>query len=196
MAKTARSNGEFLMKQKFKTIPLPDINSLPKNVHDLLEHLPPLNVYKMVANVPSSLLPFVDLAQSFFKDGDVDTRLLEIGILRVAYKNNCDYQWHQHKQIAQSIGITEQELTSISSETTVSSLTAQENYICTLADELTINATINEKVFDDLFAQYSIKQGVALILCFSFYNMLSRFLNATRVEIEKNNPLEGKSSPL
>lgn len=184
------------MTQKLKTVPLPDTNSLPKNVRDLLEQLPPLNVFKMVANVPTSLPPFIEFTKSFFNDGDVDSRLLEIGILRVAHVNKCDYQWHQHKEIADSVGISEKEITSIRTEATVKSLSSTENFICKVADELTNNANLSQKTFEELFEYYSTKQGVAIILCLSFYNMLSRFLNATRVPIEKNNPLKGKSSPL
>lgn len=181
---------------KFKSVPLPNVDSLPKNVQDLLEQLPSLNVYKMFANLPSSLPPFIELAQSFFNNGTIKTRLLEIAILRVAYINKCNYQWHQHEQIARSLGIDERDLAAIANKSKVKSLNPDENFICTLTDELTKDANLSDKNFEELFARYTIEQGVAIILCISFYNMLSRFLNATRVHIEKNNPLEGKSSPL
>lgn len=184
------------MTKKFKTVPLPEVHSLSKNVQEALNHLPGLNVYKMFAHIPTSLIPFTELAQSFLKDGGVDLPLLEIAILRVAHVNNCLYQWHQHEEIAKTIGITEKEITAIGTEKVVESLSPEKNFICKIADELTTTANLSNKVFEELFVHYSIKQGIAIVLCISFYNMVSRFLNATRVQIEQNNPLEGKSSPL
>lgn len=184
------------MTETFKTVPLPDLGGVPNYVREVLEHLPPLNVYKMFAHLPSSLPPFVELCKSFFNDADVDVRLLEIAILRVAYLNKCDYQWHQHEEISTSIGLDKKEITLIRTQAEVKSLCPAENFICALADELTLHANLSDKRFEELFAHYSTKQGIGLILCISVYNMVSRFLNATRVQIEKSNPLEGKASPL
>lgn len=182
--------------QNRKTVPLPDVHSLPEDTRKLLERLPALNIFKMVAHLPSSLPPFVEFPQSFFDDGGVDQRLLEIGILRVAHLNHCAYQWHQHETISKSIGISERELNLIRTEPVVKSLSPQENFICTIADELTKTAKLSDKTFDELFNKYSARQGITIILCISFYNTVSRFLNATRVQIEENNPLEGKTSPV
>jgi 4-carboxymuconolactone decarboxylase len=183
------------MDQKIKTIPLPEINTLPPEVQKLLAQLPALNVYKMFANLPATFAPFIQMAHSIF-DGTVDSRLLEIVILRVAALNKSEYQWHQHEQIASSIGISKQEIAEIKTESIVSHLSSAENVLCAITDEITKTAQLSDAHFEYLFTHYSQHQGLTIILCISFYNMLSRFLNATRVPIEAVNPLEGKSSPL
>jgi 4-carboxymuconolactone decarboxylase len=179
-----------------KTVPLVDMNALPEDLRDLLERLPQLNIFKMVAHLPTSLKPFTELAKSILQDGDIELRLLEIGILRVAYLTASVYQSHQHETIAKSIGMTEREISIIRSDGIVNDLNPEENFICKIADELTSDVNLKEETFKELFSHYSNQQAITIILCISFYNMVSRFLKATRVPIEKNNPLEGKSFPI
>jgi 4-carboxymuconolactone decarboxylase len=184
------------MRQPIKSVPLPDVNTLPQNERELLERLPQLNVFKMLTNLPNSLIPFIEFTKSFLNDKVVDLRLLEIGILRVAHLTNSPYEWHQHELLAKSTGIGEKEINIIRTESVVNSLSSERNFICKISDELTTTSNLSDEVFGKLFMNYSIQQGMAIILCMSFYNMLARILNATRVQIETENPLAGKSSPV
>lgn len=181
--------------KKSVTISLPSLDSLPHDTQQFLAQLPALNIYRTIATIPSSLEPFIALAHSLYKDGGVPPRLLEISILRVAYVNKCDYQWHEHEQIALSVGITEAELAILKTAETVDSLSPEENLICKVADELTLHAKLDDALSEKFFAHYSALQAIAIILCISFYNMVSRLVNATRIPIEANDLLKGKSSP-
>lgn len=179
-----------------KTVPLPNDDQLPAEIVKILKELPPINVFRMVANVPTSFIPFIDFAKSLLALGKFDPKLREIAILRVAHLTKSPYEWHQHYFIAQSNGVTDHEAETVRRETPVHSLTPEANFVCQVADELTLNVGLSEKTRAELYQKYNIEVGTELIFVLSYFNMLSRFLNGTNVQIESTNPLEGLDSPV
>lgn len=177
-------------------VPLPTDESLPTETKEFLHTLPALNVYRMFANIPRSLPPFIQLAKSFLVESKFSIQLLEVGILRVAHLTKSPYEWHQHEIMAKANGVTDDEIEIIRTENSVKSLSEEKNFICKIADEITLNVNLKDETFNQLYSRYSKEQGLQLVLCLSFYNMLSRFLNATRVPIEAVNPLAGRGSPV
>lgn len=180
----------------FTSVPLPKNDQLPEQIQESLSEMPPLNVYQMLANVPASFEPYVALAKSIFVEGKFNPRLREIAILRLAHDLKCPYEWHQHVFIAKSNGVTDQEIETIRKENPVKGLGKEENFICKVADEITLDGNLKDATFKELYSRYSIEEGSELIFAISFMNMLGRYINATRVQIEKTNPLEGLSSPM
>ncbi len=180
----------------FNTVPLPADDQLPPAIQQKLKQLPPINVFRMVANVPQTFIPFVDMATSLLKDGKFNPKLREMAILRVAYLTNAPYEWHQHSFIAKANGVTEQEMNIIRTENPVHSLNEEENFICNVTDELTKNANLTDATFKKLYGRYDTERATEIIYDISFFNMLSRFLNGTRVQIEPTNPLAGHTSPV
>ncbi len=180
----------------FTSVPLPKDDQLPKAIRKTLDKLPPLNVYRMMANVPTSFQPWIDFAKSLLNEGKFPRRLRGIAIMRQAHTMGCDYEWHEHSYIVKAHGVTDQELAIIQKENPVVSLSEEENFLCQVADEITLNARLKDATFKQIFTRYSIELGTELITVISYFNMLGRFINSTRVQIEPGNPLEGRSSAI
>lgn len=179
----------------FSTVPLPKDEQLPESIRKTLEGLPALNIFRILANVPASFHPYVQLAKSLLSDGKFNRRLRQIAILRQAHLLRSKYEWHQHVFLSKANGVTDKEIEIIRTENPVVSLGKEENFMCLISEELTVNAHLTDATFKELFERYSIELGMELILCLSYVNMLGRFINATRVQIEDTNPLEGLASP-
>lgn len=178
-----------------QSLPLPQNKDLPEAVAERLNALPPVNVYRMIANAPQCLIPWTDMVKALY-DSKVDIRLREIAILRQASRAKSAYELHQHKFIAAANGISEAEITVIcQKETAVTSLTEQENIICKMADELETQATLSDTTLATLQQYFDNTELTELIILTSFYCCVARVLNATRVEIEPTNPLQGVDSP-
>lgn len=179
----------------FKSIPLPKDEQLPESIRKTLAQLPALNVFRMLGNIPNSFHPYVQLAKSLLGDGKFNPRLRQIAILRQIYLIKSDYEWHQHVFLSRANGVTDREMEIIKKENPVHSLGEEENFMCRVSDEITLQAHLTDPTFSELFKRYSIELGSELILCLSYANMLGRFINCTRVHIEDTNPLEGRASP-
>ncbi len=54
---------------------------------------------------------------------------------------------------------------------------------------------LSDEALAAIMDRYGVRQATELILCCSYFNMLSRFLESTRVELEPNPPLSSARRP-
>jgi AhpD family alkylhydroperoxidase len=114
----------------------------------------------------------------------LDARRREIAVLRVAHATNASYEWAQHEQLATNVGVTEAEIKAIRSENPVESLDDECNLICRVADEVSRDVRLSDEALEQIIDRYGPREAAELILLVSYYNMVSRFLESTRVEVE------------
>ena len=165
-------------------IPLPDDAQLPPEIAATLAALPPLNVFRMMANAPMSFQPWVDLAKAILLHNEFDQRKREIAVLRVAHVTGATYEWTHHVFVAKSVGVTDDEIAKIAVDGPVRALDAEGNTLCRVADEISRNVRLSDDALAAIVERYGVQQATELILCCSYFNMLSRFLESTRVELE------------
>jgi alkylhydroperoxidase family enzyme len=175
-------------------IDLADDRDLPPDVLERLQALPPISIYRLLAIVPQSLIPWTDLVAALY-DCELEDRLREIAICRQARSARAQYELHQHTQIARNNGVTDAELTTVMSEPVVTSLDDRANLVCQVADELESTATLSDETQEAAYARLGRRQATELILTLSVYCAVARFTNATRARIEADNPLATASNP-
>ena len=165
-------------------IPLPKDADLPKDIHEALSSFP-LNVSRMLANAPASFKAFLDLAFSILFKSEFDPRKREIAVLRVAHVTRSIYEWTHHVGIAKKTGVKDEEIEKIASDGPVSSLDEEGNLLCRVADEISRDIRLSDEALNLILERYGVRGATELILCCSYFNMLSRFLESTRVELEE-----------
>ncbi len=177
-------------------VPLPDIGSLPPEIKDAVEAFP-LNVFLMTANAPASFLPLGALARSILSESLFDARKREIAVLRVARVTDAIYEWTHHVAVAKQCGVTDDEIETIKAEDPVSSLGEEGNLLCRVADEISREVRLSDEALSQILDRYGVREATELILCVSYFNMISRFLESTRVPLESEevmNRLHNQSS--
>ena len=166
-------------------IPLPENDQLSAEIRETLAKLPPLNVFRMVANAPASFRGFLELAMSILTKSEFDVRKREIAVLRVAHVTHSNYEWIQHVAVARRAGVRDEEMAVIAAEDPVRSLTEEDNLLCRVADEISREVRLSDEALQRIVERYGVRQATELILCVSYFNMLSRFLESTRVALEQ-----------
>jgi alkylhydroperoxidase family enzyme len=174
-------------------IPLPADDELPGEIRDALANLPPLNVFRMVAGLPESFRPFLQLGGSLLGDREIDARIREIAILRVAHLTNASYEWAQHVQLGRNVGVTDPEIEAVRGDDPGGMLGPEEALACRVADEISRDVRLSDEALELLIDRYGTRGACSLILCVSYYNMVSRFLESTRVPIESEELLAGQT---
>jgi alkylhydroperoxidase family enzyme len=177
-----------------RSVDLPEDAEIPEPALRRLRVLPPINIYRLLAIVPQSVVPWTDLTQAVY-ECDMEPRLREIGICRQAHAANAGYELHQHRFIARNNGVTEAELEAVLSESPVRSLDSAANLVCKVADELEPRATLSDETFDELYGAFGRRRATELLFILSFYSAVARLSNATRIPIEADNPLQRSASP-
>jgi 4-carboxymuconolactone decarboxylase len=168
-------------------IPLPTDDELAPEDRELLRKVPPLNVFRMVAGTRRGLRPFLQLGGAVLSSS-LDPRRREIAVLRVAHATGAGYERAQHERLARNAGVTDQEINAIATEEPVSSLDEEANLICRVADEMSREVRLSDDALEQIIDRYGPREAAEVILLVSYYNMVSRFLESTRVELEEEPP--------
>ncbi|MBC9249590.1 hypothetical protein A9179_04805 [Pseudomonas alcaligenes] len=171
------------------SLPLPTDDELSEATRKTLAGLPPANVFRMMANAPSSLPGFIQLAASILLQSQFDARKREIAILRVAQVTGSHYEWAQHVLIARRVGVSQEEIDRIGTAGPVQGLDEEGLLLCRVAEEISRDVRLSDEALAAIQSRYGVRQASELILCCSYFNMLSRFLESTRVELDAD--LEG-----
>jgi 4-carboxymuconolactone decarboxylase len=164
-------------------IPYPEMSSLTPEVRALVESFP-LNIARMVANAPASVKGFLELAQSVLFFSSFDPRKREIAVLRVAHVTKSNYEWTHHVTLAKNFNVSDQEIEIIRAEDPVASLDEESNLLCRVADEISRNVRLSDDALSQILERYGTQGATELVLCVSYFNFVSRFLESTRVELE------------
>jgi 4-carboxymuconolactone decarboxylase len=169
-------------------IPLPTDDELTPEHRDMLDKVPPLNVFRMVAGTRRGLRPFLQLGAAVLSSS-LDARRREIVVLRVAHATGAGYERAQHERLARNAGVTDQEIHAIATEEPVSSLDEEGNLICRVADEVSRSVRLSDDALDQIIDRYGPRDAAEVVLLVSYYNMVSRFLESTRVQLEDEPPI-------
>ena len=169
-------------------IPLPTDDELTPEHRKMLAQVPPLNVFRMVAGTRRGLRPFLQLGSAVLSSS-MDARRREMVVLRVAHATNASYERAQHERLARHAGVTDQEIHAIATEEPVSSLDQEGNLICRVADGVSRDVRLSDHALEQIVDRYGPREASELILLASYYNMVSRFLESTRVELEAEPPV-------
>src|SRR5258708_39776507 len=146
----------------------------------------------MVAGAPRAFRPCLELGGAVLSSA-LDARRREIAVLRVAHAPHAPYEWAQHEQLARNVGVTDEEIEAIATENPVTSLDEECNLICRVADEVSRDVRLSDEALEQTIDRYGPREAAELILLVSYYNMVSRFLESTRVEVEKEPLLTGQT---
>ena len=172
------------------TIPLPTDAELAPETREILAGMPPLNIFRMLAAAPANLKPFFDWGISLLFQTELDARLRELAILRVAHVTRSKYEWAQHATIARRVGVSDADIAAVAVDGPVTGLDADARLCCRVADEISRDVRLGDEALRAILDRFGRRQAVELILNCSHFNMVSRILESTRVEIEGENVLE------
>lgn len=168
------------------TIPLPTDEQLNVDTLKTLKGVPPANIFRMMANAPTSLKPFISLATSILVQSEFDARKRELVILRIAHVTRSHYEWIQHVRIATIVGVTQEEIDRIAVDGQVHGFDEEIQLLFRVAEEISLNVRLSNEALEAILQRYGQRQATELILCCSYFNMVSRFLESTRVEVESD----------
>jgi AhpD family alkylhydroperoxidase len=172
-------------------LPLPTDDELTPEAREVLQALPPLNVFRAMAALPASFRPFMELGGSILAGKNLTPVERELAILRVAHLTDAAYERQQHEQLARAVGIGEAEIEATASASPEAVLSADGALICRAAGEITLDVRLSDDTLARVRERWGDRGTAELVLTVGYYNMVSRFLESTRVPLETENLLTG-----
>jgi alkylhydroperoxidase family enzyme len=177
-------------------IPLPTDEELPNAVARTLAHNPPLNVARMFAITDDMFPAAMGFVRAVFTAKGIDIKLREIIILRCAHLLNSPCEWRANTALAKNAGVTAAEIAAVAKDGPVQGLDEAATLLCEATDELTLQDTLTDVTLRKLVERYDNAIAAKYVLIISWFNLLSRFLNGTRVPPDLAGKLKGLTSPI
>jgi len=170
-------------------IPIPRDEDLPPEIREYINKVRQanrgaINLSNMLCNVPASIKEFNAMGSTILFKSELEARKREIAVLRIAHITGAAYEWHHHRRLGISVGITEEEIAKIIVDGPVTGLDEQGNLLCRVADEITLDIRLSDEALSMALDIYGPRQTTELILCCCWFNLVSRFLESTGIEIE------------
>ena len=150
----------------------------------LIDQLAPLNIFRMMANAPGMLRPFVNLGSAFLFDGKLDPVTRECAILRVGYLSKASYETAQHEKIGREVGMTDALIEAVKVGPGDPSLSEEHRLVLAFVDALVANIRADDQTFQPVLAHFGAEAAQELTLLTGYYMMVCRYLETFGVDIE------------
>ena len=166
-------------------IPYPDPSTLSRANRALLEKLPPLNIFRMLAGSGASFQPFMALINAYLNEGVLDPQLRELVILRVGHFCGSAYELHQHERVARSIGVSEAQIAGVAGAVPSPLFSDAENLALTFSDDLAAHVKGDAALLDAAKTCFGDAGVQELIIIVGVYLMVCRYLETLEIEVEE-----------
>lgn len=160
---------------------------LPEEHRWLFERLeaqgPILNIFRAMSHSPVALRRFMKFGSYFLGEGKLDPNLRELAILRAGYLCRAPYEFSQHIAFGRRVGLSDSQIRGIA-EPNVALFDPKQMAVLAYAGELTADSRVSDATFAAVEAFLNAEEIVELTMVTSFYNMVSRTLNALQVDVD------------
>ncbi len=155
------------------------------NLQKRLEELwgKPVNLYRALGNHPALTAAWTEFANSIRHDSRTPRALREIMILRTAQIARSEYEWAHHLRMARKVEVSEAKIAALAAWRTSQEFDAKERAALALT-EAVMACSVTDDVHAEVKRHFNDAEFVELALTAGFYAMVSRMLDALRVELD------------
>lgn len=143
-----------------------------------------LNLDKQLLHSPPVADGWNHFMGAIRSDTQLDGALRELVILLVAVLNRAPYEFAQHATVARVEGVSQAQIDAVGLWRESPLFDARERAVLAYAEAMTLSVQVPQPVFDAVRGAFSTRELVELTATVASYNMVSRFLEALRIEIE------------
>ena len=168
-----------------RDLPYVSPESAPEKVREVLKDLPPLNIFRMVANSETVFRPFLGLGSALLASKTFDHCLRELVILLVGKLSDGTYEWVQHVPIAKSCGATDEQITALEkADLDADCFDAAEKAVLNFSADALQNVKASDATFKEVEKHLSPAQIVELIMILGFYRTVAVLTESTDIDID------------
>ena len=169
-------------------LPVLPLEKMPEKTRNMItggkSGLSGLNINKMIAHAENSARHFMRLGNSLLTQAELDERLRELVILRIATLCRSHYEWYQHEILARKVGVSEEQITAVQEGPDSAVFSELEKAALRYTEEVTLNVKSSDETFNEVAKHLNHRELVELTLNIGFYNLVARFLENTEVQVE------------
>ena len=146
-----------------------------------------LNIYKLLLHAPRLAATWFEHFNAVRWQTQIEGRLRELLIIRVALLNRSEYVIRQHlPRLAQAEGLSAQECDALAEWKASASFDERERAALAFADEMTRSGEVSDATFGDVRRHFGERQVVELAVLVATYNMHNRVFAALKIDLESS----------
>lgn len=175
-------------------LPYADPERLPEKAREALEAVPPLGVFRMMANAETAFRPWLRWGGVLMSDLALDPVLRELAILRVARLTpHADYEWVQHAPIALAVGATDDQVAALErDDIEAACFSDAQRTVLRFTTEVVQEARASDATFGAVTALLSAREAIELMMVIGQYMMLARVMATTELDLDE--PMDPRGS--
>ena len=151
----------------------------------LPESTPSANAFRMFAHAPGVGAATLRLVFALLTETDLDPKLRELVILRVAQRCDCQYAWVQHVAMARGTGVGEAQIAALEcGETPPTIFVEPVSAVFALADEVLANCRATDHTVALVRNLFSPREVVELLLLIGYFRMICSMMTTLEIEVE------------
>ena len=143
----------------------------------------PVNLYRALGNHAPLAAAWTEFANAIRHESRTPRELRELMILRTAQIARSEYEWAHHLRMARKAGVPEAKIEALAGWRSSQVFGAKERAALALT-EAVMACNVGDDVHAEVKKHFSDAEFVELSLTAGFYAMVSRMLDAMRVELD------------
>ena len=174
-------------------LPYADPDRLPPATREALDAVPPLGVFRMMANAETAFRPWLRWGGVLLGDLALDPLLRELAILRVARLTpHADYEWVQHVPIARAVGARDEQVAALERDDVGAECFSEaQRTLLRFTTEVVIDARASDASFEEIRELLSARELIELMMVIGQYMMLARVMATTELDLDE--PLDPRA---
>lgn len=168
-------------------LPYPDPDALPPQTRQILDALPQLNVFRMLAHAESAFPAAMGLAKALLADLQLPGDLRELAVLQVAHELDATYVWTQHVGAAYAESTPRAKIVAVrSGRLDAACLTEAEQACLSFTAEVLHRNHASDATFERLRRSLSPREIVELLIVVGVYTLVSRLTTALEIDADRD----------
>lgn len=149
------------------------------------------NIMMVLAQHPAMALPYSSWSKHLLMTNALPARVLEMLILRVAWRVKSQYEWHNHVGYGLNAGLTQEDIAAVRDFPEAAERWApEERAVLQAVDDLIDNHRVSNETWENLGKHYGTRQKMDLVMSIGHYVMTSWAISSFGV------PVEGDVDPI
>ena len=143
-----------------------------------------LNLYRVLLNSPKLAEAWLQFFTVIRQQCELPAQYRELAIMIIAVINGADYEYRHHVSFALAAGLTKAQLDELPRWRESMLFDASQRAVLDYTESMTRTVHVPDAVFEAIARHFDPRQTVELTATIAGYNLVSRFLEALKVDHE------------
>ena len=161
----------------------------PAHVAEVMQDFPPalrqMRIGQTLSHAPTLLVPYYNAYGAVLQELELDPKLRQLAILRVAERAAAPYVLAQHRPLARMTGLTDDQIAAAGNRSPAGAcFTYVQSLVLAFADEVVDGLRVSDVLFERIRKTLSPREIVELLLVIGWYWTACRLTTALELEPE------------